>query len=405
MKILHVIDKMDPRLGGVSQAVRTIVSGLNSLGMANEVVSLDDQSQPFTVKDSFPIYALGPGKTTWGFSTKLISWLFKNLSNYDVIIVHGLWLFNGFAVLMAIKRKLKRGKPDVLENGVLPKFFVMPHGMLDPYFQKATVRGIKVVRNWIYWTVIERHLIKRVDGLLFTTMKEKELAKNTFWSYKPKNELVVGLGVEQPPEYSFAMKEAFYQKHGSSYNYPYLLFLGRIDSKKGLDLLVKAFSKVKSGRNTFLKLIIAGPGLETSYGKGIQDYVLSSNSLKNSVSFVGMLSGAAKWGAFYGCDAFILPSHQENFGIAVVEALACGKPVLISDQVNIWEEIKVGGAGLIEPDTLDGTTSLIETWTRMTDSEKQLMSRNAKAVYANTFSVNRTSTQLVSLLTNVVHQL
>jgi hypothetical protein len=72
-----------------------------------------------------------------------------------------------------------------------------------------------------------------------------------------------------------------------------------------------------------------------------------------------MLSGAAKWGALYGCEAFVLPSHQENFGIAVVEALACGKPVLISDQVNIWREIVEDGAGLVEGDAEEGVEKLL----------------------------------------------
>ena len=74
---------------------------------------------------------------------------------------------------------------------------------------------------------------------------------------------------------------------------------------------------------------------------------------------MGMLSGAAKWGALYGCEAFVLPSHQENFGIAVVEALACGRPVLISDQVNIWREIVEDGAGIAEADTEEGVEKLL----------------------------------------------
>jgi glycosyltransferase involved in cell wall biosynthesis len=74
---------------------------------------------------------------------------------------------------------------------------------------------------------------------------------------------------------------------------------------------------------------------------------------------IGMLEGDAKWGAFYGCEAFVLPSHQENFGISVVEALACEKPVLISNKVNIWREIAEDGAGLVEADSVDGTARLL----------------------------------------------
>ena len=77
-----------------------------------------------------------------------------------------------------------------------------------------------------------------------------------------------------------------------------------------------------------------------------------------------MLQGDAKWGAFYAAEVFALPSHQENFGVAVAEALACGTPVLISNKVNIWQEIAEDGVGLVEEDDLEGTTRLLERWRR-----------------------------------------
>jgi glycosyltransferase involved in cell wall biosynthesis len=102
-------------------------------------------------------------------------------------------------------------------------------------------------------------------------------------------------------------------------------------------------------------LLIAGPGWESDYARGIQNRMGKAPKIHTS----GMLEGDSKWGALHGCEAFILPSHQENFGIAVVEALACNKLVLISDKVNIWREIADDSAGLVEPDTLDGTKALL----------------------------------------------
>ena len=92
--------------------------------------------------------------------------------------------------------------------------------------------------------------------------------------------------------------------------------------------------------------MIAGPGLDTAFGREMRQLAESlcpqpsTLTPQPAVFFPDMLTGDAKWGALYGCEAFVLPSHQENFGIAVVEALACGKPVLISNQVNIWREIE-----------------------------------------------------------------
>ena len=73
-----------------------------------------------------------------------------------------------------------------------------------------------------------------------------------------------------------------------------------------------------------------------------------------------MLRGDPKWGALYGAEAFILPSHQENFGIAVADALSCGAIPLISDKVNIASDVAADGAAIVEPDTLDGTHRLLE---------------------------------------------
>src|SRR5690606_39791764 len=104
-------------------------------------------------------------------------------------------------------------------------------------------------------------------------------------------------------------------------------------------------------------LVIAGPGLNTLFGSRLKKLAVGS-----SIHFPGMLEGAEKWGAFSGCEAFILPSHQENFGIAVVEAMACGKPVLISNKVNIWQEIITGGGGLVGEDTEESTYLSLKTW-------------------------------------------
>jgi glycosyltransferase involved in cell wall biosynthesis len=141
--------------------------------------------------------------------------------------------------------------------------------------------------------------------------------------------------------------------------------------------------EARVGRVAFPDLVIAGPGWESRYGEEVRMLIdevnrsiaLTEHRTLNTeprfgetaprqhfarVHAVGMLSGAAKWGALYGCEAFVLPSHQENFGIAVVEALACGKPVLISDQVNIWREIVEDGAGLVEGDTEEGVEKLLK---------------------------------------------
>ncbi len=111
-----------------------------------------------------------------------------------------------------------------------------------------------------------------------------------------------------------------------------------------------------------------------------------------------MLLGDLKWGAFYGCEAFILPSHQENFGIAVVEALACGKPVLISDQVNIWHEIIQTKAGIVATDTFTGTLKLMEEWEKLTHDEQKKMGDNGKKAFDKHFTTDKAAQNLLNAI-------
>ena len=105
-----------------------------------------------------------------------------------------------------------------------------------------------------------------------------------------------------------------------------------------------------------------------------------------------------KWEAFYNCEAMILPSHQENFGIAVVEALACSKPVLISDQVNTWREITNHKAGLVEPNTLKGTLNLLTQWNALTSKQKAQMAENARECFMENFAIEPAARRLYKVL-------
>lgn len=389
MKVLRVIPSMDPASGGPCQGLRNIIPSLVEKGVQNEVVCLDDPGAAFIGKDPFIIYALGPSKTAWQYSERLLPWLFENIEKYDVVVLHGLWLYHGYALRKVIK-ELSKNKTKKRRH--VPRFFVMPHGMLDPYFQKAGERKIKAIRNAIYWKLIERKIINEADGVLFTCEAEKELAGQSFNPYHPVKEINIGYGIQHPPAFNNTMVHAFQGKCPQVIGEQFLLFLSRIHEKKGVDHLLEAYEHVlvhTETQNKLLipKLVIAGPGMDTAYGRQLQNIVDASPVLKHNVVFPGMLSGDAKWGAFYACDAFILPSHQENFGIAVVEALSCGKPVLISNQVNIWHEIAENNAGLVGDDTTGGVKQLMSSWIGMTEAAKVAMGVNALKCFENDYTI------------------
>lgn len=399
--MLRVIASMDPASGGPCQGIRNSIPELQRLGVHSEVVSLDDPKSSFLENDPFPIHALGPSKTSWCYSPKLSSWLEANISGYNIIIVHGLWLYHGYAVRSAlIKLKLK----NAMGVEFIPKIFIMPHGMLDPYFQKASERKIKAIRNLMYWKIIESRIVNEADGLLFTCEEERRLARIPFSPYQPKREINVGYGIVEPPTLNDKMNKEFRKTCPNLKDSPYFLFLSRIHEKKGVDMLIKAYEKLlavqlKGKRlDAFPRLVIAGPGLDSNYGRKMKEMVSQSNILSNYVFFTGMLNGDAKWGAFYSSKAFVLPSHQENFGISIVEALACNKPVLISRKVNIWKEIETEKSGFVADDTIEGTAQLLERWDALSEADRQELEQRAGNCYQKHFNIKQIAKQLKEVL-------
>lgn len=400
--ILHIVSTIDPKYGGVSEAIRNFEIGFNIL--ANDklgerhVLSLDNLNEAARWNNQgLIVHAIGKVNNPWQYHKDLYEWLKLNYSKFDVIIVHGIWLYHSYAVYKLISfLKSKELKA--------PRFFIMPHGMLDPWFQKDKTRKLKALRNEIYWRLIENKVINSADGLLFTCEQEKELASIPFPNYQPKHEYVVGLGIMSPPAFEQKMSDAFLKEYPSLKKSPYLLFLSRIDYKKGVDLLVEAYksillSSIEMSVNIPM-LVIAGPGIDTSYGKSIWEMVNSNEVLASKVIFTGMISGDVKWGALYGCEAFVLPSHQENFGIAVVEALACSKPVLISNQINIWKEIEISNGGIIGNDTVEGTQKMLEFFLEIDKNDKEKLSIDAYHTFKNYFDITRTVEKLLNSIFN-----
>jgi glycosyltransferase involved in cell wall biosynthesis len=371
LKILHVAASMDPSYGGPPQGIRASIGATAAVGVQNEVVCCNAPDGEWMGRDAFPLHALGPGRFGFSYTPRLGPWLKNHAERFGVVVVHGMWQWPGicaFRTLAGHRNALtggrKFGPGQVSRSGTRqPRLFLMPHGMLDPWFQRDPSRRVKAVRNWFYWWLVERRVVNGSQALLFTCEEELRLARTTFGGYRPLREVNVGLGAAGPPEFLPQMRGAFLAKLPRLGSRPYLLFLGRIHPKKGVDLLVRAYSgllkteKLKSG---FPDLVVAGPGWESEYGRKVCGLIRG----EGRIHAVGMLEGDAKWGAIYGCEAFVLPSHQENFGIAVVEALGCGRPVLISDKVNIWREIDQDGAGLVEDDSFGGAMRLLLRFSR-----------------------------------------
>jgi len=172
-------------------------------------------------------------------------------------------------------------------------------------------------------------------------------------------------------------------------------FSSRVSTqKKGCDLAIQAFSRLASA-NPDVDLVMAGPDEE-----GLQPRLKAQAKrlqIGSRVHWTGMLQDDLKWGAFHAAEAFLLPSHHENFGVAVVEALACRLPVLISDKVNIWPEILHDEAGIVNPDTVEGTYRSMAALLAMQPEERQCMVSNGLACFRARYEMNRTTQALNDL--------
>lgn len=375
---------MDPINGGPCQGIRNSIPEQEICGVESEVLCFDAPDANFLKHDKFLIHAIGPAIGPYAYCSGLRFWLKENLLRFDVVIIHGLWLYNSFGTYLVWK-SLKKQQHKV------PKLYLMPHGMLDPYFQEAPDRKLKAIRNRIFWRFLERKVVNGVDGLLFTCEEELLLARKSFSTYHPKNEINIGYGIQIPPKPTSSNLSKFHEKCPDLISRSYWLFLSRIHSKKGVDILISAYLRLKQESFDIPDLVIAGPGLNTLFGSRLKKLAVGS-----SIHFPGMLEGAEKWGAFSGCEAFILPSHQENFGIAVVEAMACGKPVLISNQINIWREIEKANAGLICQDNEDGILAMLKYWTNEAPNSKKMMGERAALVFQKNYAMDKAAERMIA---------
>ena len=380
MKILRCIHSLDPAIGGPLESVKQSSRVLTRRGHEVEVVSLDAPGASWLQDFPTTVHALGPGRGSYGYSPRLVPWLKERHAHYDAVVVHGIWQYNSFGVWRA------------LHQTAMP-YFVFPHGMLDPWFNRTY--PLKHLKKLLYWPWAEYRVLRDATAVLFTSEEERRLARESFELYRC-NEVVVNYGTAAPEIDLSDAEEEFLHAFPALRDKKLLLFLGRIHEKKGCEELIRAFAALE---NSSLHLVLAGPCADRDYLQRLER-LTSALGGNETITFSGMLTGNLKWGAFAAAEAFILPSHQENFGIAVVEALACGTPVLISNQVNIWREIVDEGCGYAEEDDVAGTRRLLERWLATPPAARAEMSANARRCFANHFEINRAVDSFLHVLQN-----
>ena len=328
MRILHVIGDLSPATGGPAKACVEMARAV--AGRAHEVAiaTTDFRHGAGT--------ALAPARgvelhvfplqrpRVWLASWPMRRALPHLIAAADLVHIHSLYLFHSWAAGTTARRL---GRPYVLR----------PHGTLDPFIHRRSRLRKTIMDLWF-----QNRVLREADLIHYTSAEEMRLAEPYVQGAPGR---VVPLGLELGEYAELPPPGTFRARHPEIGDRPILLFLGRLNFKKGLDVLIRAFALlVRQGRD--LHLVLAGPdgGMEAKARGWI-----AQAGLQPRTSFTGMLSGRDKLAAFADAALFLLPSASENFGIAVVEAMACGTPVVISKNVNIWREIVGDGAGVAEP--------------------------------------------------------
>ena len=379
MKLLHIMPTVNPRGGGPMEGVRQRGLRLQQLGHTVEVVSLDDPLQPYVAEYPLTVHATGPSRPGYAYNGRLIPWLKSHARGYDAVIVNGIWRYHSFAAWRALH---PMGIP----------YYVFTHGMLDPWFKHTY--PLKHLKKWLYWPWADYRVLRDARAVLFTSEEERLQARRSFWLYRAA-ERVVAYGTSAPPDDVARLRDVFLTAFPAPAGKRVMLYLSRLHEKKGCDLLLRSFAAMAAGSDWHL--VMAGPD-EAGLGADLQR-LAHDLGIASQVTWPGMLRGDLKWGAFYCAETFVLPSHQENFGIAVAEALSCGLPVLISDKVNIWREIQLDESGLVEADTQSGTDNLLRRWLALSSDSKARMRDNAKRSFRQRFTVDAMATSLLNVVT------
>ena len=385
MKILHVIPSVDPASGGPVEGLKQLCQIYGIGGHEVEVASLDS---PEAVRSyDFParVFALGPGWGVFGYSHHSMKWLRENIARYDVVFIDGVWQYNTLAAYRALAE-------------MATPYAIFTHGMLDPYFKNRY--PLKHIKKSIYWRIFLGRILRNASAVLFTCEEEKVLARQSFPRFRAR-EIVVPFGIRRPDCDTAVAAEDFLTQWPILRGKRLAISLGRIHPKKGTDILITAFARTLAGDPAW-RLIIAGPD-SVGLRKDLQA-LAGSLGIGDKITWTGMLTGTAKWGALAASEVFVIPSHQENFGIVIAEAMASNLPVIVSDKVNIWREIERYQAGLVCEDSVDGAAACLARWQAFNGEEITALRLRSRQCFEELFNYDVTAKMVLEIVDQIAQE-
>jgi len=384
MKILQIVPSISLIYGGPSQMVLGLAPALVKAGAEVTVITTDSNGdfgqEPLNVCLNQPILQNGyeiiyfhcaPFRR-YKFSLDLLKWLNSNVEKFDIVHIHA--LFSPVSSLSA----------TICRQHKIP-YILRPLGTLDP----ADLRKKKQLKQ-LYVALIERNNILGSVALHFTSAQEAEIsARFGVDTY----DLVIPLGVIPPESILGEDVDLILSQWSIPRNKPLLLFMSRVDPKKGLDLLIPALEKLLAAGVDF-HFVLAGTNPQDPVYEASIKTQIENSTLRSHTTVTGFVTGSAKTILLQAADLFVLPSYYENFGIAVAEAMVAGTPVVISDQVHIYPQVRDSESGwVVKTDVAELVESIRQALSNPGESQRR--GGNAKNYALQHFSWDAIAQQTI----------
>lgn len=386
MKVLHVIPSISPLRGGPSAALALMTQSLARAGVDVHVVTTDDNgSGRMAVPLDAPVVEGGvvtrflPRQTRfYTFSWPLMRWLGHHVRDYDLVHIHALFSYPSLPAAFHARR-------------CRVPYIVRPLGTLNQW-------GMRHRRRWLKqasFHLIERRILAGASAVHYTSEQERIEACRLGAA---GNTVVAPLGVDLTDRDTPASPTAFLRAHPSLRRRTVILFLSRLDRKKGVELLLAAFARVHQAQ-PHAALVIAGSG-EATYTAELCA-LAHRLGIADSVVWPGFLVGDEKLAALSCASVFVLPSHSENFGVAPVEAMAAGLPVIVSDQVGVSRDVEEARAGIVVRTEAE---ELADAILRLVCDPvlRRWLGENGKRLARDRFSIQATTRRLIQLYEEVL---
>lgn len=380
LNVLHLAATLSPDHGGPSKAVPAMCAAIRDSGHRAEIVTTTwkgrMESSVACAGDGPPItYHEVSWPQSYGTSWSLAADVRSRISEFDVVHVHQVYFFHG---LIARLNCTREGIPVVIS----------PHGVFDPFH-----RNVRPLKKAIYTRFVERRNIAQASAFHYASLAERDHAAD---AGMPDRAFVIPLAVELAPTCDVG---PLLRLHPNLAGKTLITFLGRITAKKRLDLVVDAFSKVAAA-NSQVHLVIAGPDRE-GMGASVRAQI-ESLGIGAQASYVGVVTGEVRDALLAGSRMMVLPSESESFGLSVVEALAAGVPVIVSEGVAVHNEVAAGKAGLV----VDRDSEMLADAIRSLISEDthRWMSANARSLVSSNFGMQQMADGLEDMYRTVIEE-